>query len=74
MVIYRLNKTSWADDVDELGQFYAINVLCMLTPLVDQPKIEDSVDENGIRTIIEYTLNDEGKKVKVNICVELLVC
>jgi len=44
-----LPKTSWADDVDEL----------------DQPKTEDFVDENGIRTTIEYTLNDEGKKVKI---------
>jgi hypothetical protein len=32
----------------------------------DQPKVEDSVDENGIRTIIEHTVNDEGKKVKVS--------
>ncbi|KAK7461981.1 translation initiation factor eIF3 subunit g [Stygiomarasmius scandens] len=42
-------KTSWADDVDEL----------------DQPKGEDYVDENGVRTIVEYTINDAGKKVKV---------
>jgi len=48
-VSFRLNKTSWADDVDEL----------------DQPKVEDSVDENGIRTTVEYALNDEGKKVKI---------
>lgn len=25
------------------------------------------VDENGIRTTVEYTLNDDGKKVKVRI-------
>jgi len=42
-------KTSWADDVDE----------------IDQPKIEDFVDENGIRTTIEYTTNEDGKKVKI---------
>ncbi|KAL4062671.1 eukaryotic translation initiation factor 3 subunit G-domain-containing protein [Scleroderma citrinum] len=43
-------KTSWADDVDEL----------------DQPnKVEDYVDENGIRITVEYALNDEGKKVKI---------
>jgi len=44
-------KTSWADDVEveELGP----------------PKVEDYVDENGIRVTIEYTVNDEGKKVKV---------
>ncbi|CCL99786.1 uncharacterized protein FIBRA_01808 [Fibroporia radiculosa] len=43
-------KTSWADDVDELEQ---------------PPKIEDTIDENGIRTTVEYTVNDEGKKVKI---------
>lgn len=45
-------KTSWADDVEEL----------------EQPKLgEDFVDENGIRTTIEYIINDEGKKVKVRL-------
>ncbi|GJE86710.1 translation initiation factor 3, RNA-binding subunit [Phanerochaete sordida] len=42
-------KTSWADEIDEL----------------EQPKGEDYVDENGIRTTVEYTVNDEGKKVKI---------
>ncbi|TFY51385.1 hypothetical protein EVG20_g11024 [Dentipellis fragilis] len=42
-------KTSWADDVDEL----------------EQPKTEDFVDENGIRTTIEYAVNEDGKKVKI---------
>ncbi|KAG8214818.1 eukaryotic translation initiation factor 3 subunit G-domain-containing protein [Butyriboletus roseoflavus] len=41
-------KTSWADDVDELAE-----------------PIGDYVDENGIRTTIEYAINDEGKKVKI---------
>jgi hypothetical protein len=31
------------------------------------PKNEEFVDENGIRTTIEYTLNEDGKKVKVRI-------
>ena len=33
----------------------------------EQPSkpIEDFVDENGVRTTVEYTVNDEGKKVKV---------
>jgi len=44
-----LPKTSWADDVDEL----------------ELPKNEEFVDENGIRTTIEYALNDDGKKVKI---------
>ena len=29
-----------------------------------RPKIEESVDENGIVTTVEYAINDEGKKVK----------
>ncbi|KAG8757977.1 translation initiation factor eIF3 subunit g [Serendipita sp. 396] len=40
---------SWADDVEEL----------------DQTGIEETVDENGIRTITQYTTNEEGKKVKI---------
>ena len=28
-------------------------------------KIEESVDENGVRTTVEWSVNDEGKKVKV---------
>ncbi|KAI0746600.1 translation initiation factor 3, RNA-binding subunit [Daedaleopsis nitida] len=39
--------TSWADEVEDL----------------EQPKVEDYVDENGIRTTVEYTINDEGKKI-----------
>jgi translation initiation factor 3 subunit G len=35
--------------------------------LPEQPKIEDFVDEDGIRTTIEYTVNEEGKKVKVRV-------
>ena len=48
-------------------------------PSLDQtPKIpgtiQDSVDENGIRTIVEFTINDEGKKVKVSsLSVEYLI-
>jgi len=49
MAIETLPKTSWADDVDDF----------------DQPKIEESIDANGIRTIVEYTTNEEGKKVKI---------
>ncbi|KAJ7749288.1 eukaryotic translation initiation factor 3 subunit G-domain-containing protein [Mycena maculata] len=30
-----------------------------------EQKNEDFVDENGIRTTIEYTVNEEGKKVKI---------
>ncbi|PAV20423.1 translation initiation factor eIF3g [Pyrrhoderma noxium] len=45
-------KTSWADDVDELDQSRV-------------PKREETVDENGIITVVEYGTNDEGKKVKI---------
>lgn len=44
-------KTSWADDVE--------------VEELEPPKVEDYVDENGIRITVEYSLNDEGKKVKV---------
>jgi len=37
---------------------------------IELPKNEEFVDENGIRTTIEYTLNEDGKKVKV--CVPFL--
>lgn len=49
-------KTSWADDVDELAE-----------------PISDYIDENGVRTTIEYAINDEGKKVKVIITLFILV-
>ncbi|KAH6908763.1 translation initiation factor eIF3g [Coprinopsis sp. MPI-PUGE-AT-0042] len=45
-------KTSWADDIDDLGP-------------TSTPANEDFVDENGIRITIEYTINEEGKKVKI---------
>ncbi|KAI6142633.1 eukaryotic translation initiation factor 3 subunit G-domain-containing protein [Pisolithus tinctorius] len=49
MAFMATQKTSWADDVDEL----------------DQPNIiEDYVDENGIPVTVECTISDEGKKVR----------
>ncbi|KAF9479498.1 translation initiation factor 3 RNA-binding subunit, partial [Pholiota conissans] len=45
-------KTSWADDVDGEEQTEP-----------ELPKNEDFVDENGVRTTIEYLINDEGKKI-----------
>ncbi|KZV76620.1 translation initiation factor 3, RNA-binding subunit [Peniophora sp. CONT] len=44
-------KTSWADEIDELEQPVKVT--------------QDSTDENGVRTVIEYSVNDEGKKVKI---------
>ena len=32
---------------------------------LDQSKGEDYIDDNGIRTTVEYTINEEGKKIKV---------
>jgi translation initiation factor 3 subunit G len=49
LIVSRAPKTSWADEVDEL----------------ELPKNEEFVGDDGIRTTIEYTLNDEGKKIKV---------
>ncbi|KAF9515707.1 hypothetical protein BS47DRAFT_1293517, partial [Hydnum rufescens UP504] len=42
----------WADDVDELGAPHDF-------------KPSDTIDANGIRTIIEYTTNENGKRVKI---------
>ncbi|PVF97990.1 translation initiation factor 3, RNA-binding subunit [Serendipita vermifera] len=44
-------KTSWADDVEE--------------SVSDHPRIEETVDADGIRTITQYTVNEDGKKVKI---------
>ncbi|EIW77425.1 translation initiation factor eIF3g [Coniophora puteana RWD-64-598 SS2] len=44
-------KTSWADDVDD--------------QIAEQPKIENYIDENGVRITVEYSVNDDGKKVKI---------
>jgi hypothetical protein len=30
----------------------------------DQPRTEEAVDADGIRTITHYTTNEDGKKVK----------
>ena len=37
--------------------------------LLEQPRLpkpEETVDENGIITVVEYSVNDEGRKVKVS--------
>lgn len=53
-------KTSWADDVE--------------VEELETPKVEDYVDEDGIRVTVEYTVNDEGKKVKVRALPGMLCC
>ncbi|KAF9447555.1 translation initiation factor 3, RNA-binding subunit [Macrolepiota fuliginosa MF-IS2] len=52
MASSKLQKTSWADDVDDLDK-------------KDIPQNEEFVDENGVRTTIEYTENEDGKRVKI---------
>jgi hypothetical protein len=45
--------------------FNQIETQYLINTTLELPKNEEFVDEDGIRTTIEYTLNDEGKKVKV---------
>ncbi|THH03373.1 hypothetical protein EW145_g6307 [Phellinidium pouzarii] len=45
-------KHSWADDIDEFVQ-----------PSSQKP--QEPVDDNSIISIVEYSVNDEGKKVKI---------
>jgi hypothetical protein len=66
-VWYRGQKTSWADDVEDLGGHFP--PFCPFRnhhSRLDQSKGEDYIDENGIRTTVEYTINEEGKKIKVS--------
>ncbi|KAJ1956388.1 translation initiation factor eIF3 subunit g [Dipsacomyces acuminosporus] len=44
-----LSKTSWADEIDE--------------QVLPAPEVISDVD--GVKTLVEYRFNDEGKKVKV---------
>ncbi|KAG8955370.1 translation initiation factor eIF3 subunit g [Tulasnella sp. 424] len=44
-------KTSWADDVEDF----------------DTPRIEETIGPDGVRTVIEYTTNEEGRKVKASL-------
>jgi len=45
-------KTSWADEVDDF-----------VAP--EAPRIEETVGPDGIITVVEYTTNEEGRKVKI---------
>jgi hypothetical protein len=62
---HSVQKTSWADDVEDLGEHFCSLSHQQTHRFPDQSKGEDYTDENGIRTIVEYTVNEEGKKVKV---------
>lgn len=59
-----IQKTSWADDVEDLGE-HSCSVSSPPHLFPDQSKGEDYIDDNGIRTTVEYAVNEEGKKVKV---------
>jgi len=56
-----IQKTSWADDVEDLGEHFRTLTLLNLTTAQMTSKDEDYSDENGIRTI-EYTVNEDGKQ------------
>lgn len=70
--MHRTQKTSWADDVDEFGEQGRTRQERPRQTGTDShldipktPKVLESVDENGIITIVEYAENEAGKKVKV---------
>jgi hypothetical protein len=63
-ILHSIQKTSWADDVEDLGE-HSCSVFSPPHLSLDQPKGEDYIDDNGIRTTVEYATNEEGKKVKV---------
>ena len=63
-ILHSIQKTSWADDVEDLGE-HSSSVSSPPHLFPDQSKGEDYIDDNGIRTTVEYAVNEEGKKVKV---------
>jgi hypothetical protein len=63
-ILHSIQKTSWADDVEDLGE-HSCSVSSPPHLFLDQSKGEDYIDDNGIRTTVEYAVNEEGKKVKV---------
>jgi hypothetical protein len=63
-ILHSIQKTSWADDVEDLGE-HSCSVSSPPHLFPDQSKGEDYTDDNGIRTTVEYAVNEEGKKVKV---------
>jgi hypothetical protein len=63
-ILHSTQKTSWADDVEDLGK-HSCSVSSPPHLFPDQSKGEDYIDDNGIRTTVEYAVNEEGKKVKV---------
>ncbi|XP_006464029.1 hypothetical protein AGABI2DRAFT_194634 [Agaricus bisporus var. bisporus H97] len=60
MASSKLQNKSWADDVDEFSS-KTDDIAARITDKKD----EDFIDENGVRTTIEYIENEDGKRVKV---------
>jgi hypothetical protein len=56
----KLQNKSWADDVDEFS-----SKTDDIAARIADKRDEEFIDENGIRTIVEYTENEDGKRVKV---------
>lgn len=65
LIRYRTGyKTSWADDLEDIGGLISQYRLFTSLFCLDQSKGEYYIVDNGIRTTVEYTIN-EGKKIKV---------
>ena len=59
-------KPSWADDVEDFGEPHSsAHFASSLYVTLDDLKPSDTIDENGIRTIVDYATNEAGKKIKV---------
>ncbi|KAL5476884.1 TIF35 [Sanghuangporus weigelae] len=52
MALKTEEKIKWGDEFDEPEE-----------PRL--PKPEETVDENGVITVVEYSVNDDGKKIKI---------
>lgn len=57
-----IQKKSWADDVDELGGSLVGAGDAIRAKSTDQAS---KVDEDGVRVVVEYAVDDQGKKIKV---------
>lgn len=57
-----IQKKSWADDVDELGGSLVGAGDAIRAKSTDQAS---KVDEDGVRVVVEYAVDDQGKKIKI---------
>lgn len=69
----RSGKIDWADDA-AIGQYKFACIPGVRGDLIPQTAGEDTqreegdFDENGIKTVVEYRTDAEGKKIKVRSC------